>query len=298
MKLSKKPIILVRLIGGLGNQLFSYATALRVALKNNAELVVDDITGFTGDDQYQRQYQLDHFSISSRKATANERLEPFAKLKRYLKRLVNNLRKNNLTYIQDFENSFKPEMLELKLKKNLYMEGYWQDERYFKDIENIVRQELKIKPPEDELNLSIAKEIKKNTSIAIHVRFFYDASSGKDISSNYYKKAILEIEKRLPGSHFYLFSDKPQEATNIINLPRDRLTVVDHNYGDDNCYADLWLMTLCDHFIVANSTFSWWGAWLSQNTKKIVLAPDFAIHDGGSPAEQFNRIILDEWEKL
>ena len=91
---------------------------------------------------------------------------------------------------------------------------------------------------------------------------------------------MLEIEKKVPGGHFYLFSDKPQETTNIINIPNDRHTVVDHNYGDENCYANLWLMTLCDHFIVANSTFSWWGAWLSQNTQKIILAPDCAIHGG------------------
>ena len=136
------------------------------------------------------------------------------------------------------------------------------------------------------------------TYVAIHVRFFNDPDTGKDLSVDYYKRAIHKMENRTPNAHYYLFSDRPEDASKMIQLPADRVTIVNHNYGDINAYADLWLMTLCSHFIIANSTFSWWGAWLSQNTKKIVLAPDFAIHDGGSLTEQFNRIILDEWEKL
>jgi len=295
---SKRPSIAVsRIFGGIGNQLFIYAALRRLTLKSDAELVIDNISGFEYDRNYKRHYQLDHFNITCRKASRIERLEPFSKVRRYIKRYINKFfpyEKRN--YIYQEGSIFDPRFLQLKLTGKVYVEGYWQDEKYFKDIENIIRQDLRIKSPADKVNLSMAEDINKYTSVAIHVRFFNDPDTGKDLSINYYKRAIYKMENRIPNAHYYIFSDRPEDASRLIHLPSDRVTIVNHNYGDINAYADLWLMTLCNHFIIANSTFSWWGAWLSESAGKYIIAPDYKNEINNS-SKSFNSIIPSGWNK-
>jgi len=104
------------------------------------------------------------------------------------------------------------------------------------------------------------------------------------------------MENRIPNAHYYIFSDRPEDASRLIHLPSDRVTIVNHNYGDINAYADLWLMTLCNHFIIANSTFSWWGAWLSESAGKYIIAPDYKNEINNS-SKSFNSIIPSGWNK-
>lgn len=291
-------IVVARISGGLGNQLFVYATARRLALKNDADLVLDTISGFAYETLYNRTFQLGNFSGNFREATARERLEPFSKFRRYLMRFVNKYKKDYKKFFTDWSNSYDPSILSAKFSGVVYVEGYWQDERYFKDHEDIIRKDLKIKPPTDELNLCMSKNIKSHLSIAIHVRFFHDPTTSVDVAPSYYNAAIAEMEQKFSYPHYYLFSDQPDEAERKINLPIDRVTIVNHNQGDENAYSDLWLMSLCNHFIIANSTFSWWGAWLSKAESKHVIAPDYRVHGGDDASAIFDRLILDEWEKL
>ena len=290
--------VIARIAGGLGNQLFIYAAARRLALKNDAELVLDTISGFKYDLKYKRKFQLDNFVGIYREATAHERFEPFSKLRRYLARIVSKLKKNNVKFLTDFKNSFDPSILNLRFTGNIYLEGYWQNEKYFKDCEDVIRNDLKITPPTDDLNLGLAKKIKSHLSIAIHVRFFFDQETGLDVSNSYYNAAIEAMERKFENAHYYLFSDKPCEAKNIIDLPHDRITLVKNNLSEENAYADLWLMSLCDHFIIANSTFSWWGAWLSENNSKYVLAPDYRVHGRSNSVKKFSHLILSEWDQV
>lgn len=275
--------IISRIFGGLGNQLFIYAAARRLALTNKAELIIDHISGFTHDYQYKRHYQLDHFNIPCRKATPAERLEPFARARRYLKRSWNNRRPfEQRSYIQQEGIHFDPRLLSLRPKGSLYLEGYWQSEDYFKDVEKEIREELQITPPKDEKNLLMAKRIQQELAVAVHVRFFgepdiADSAGNADINAlgDYYEGAIATIDERIPGAHYFVFSDRPEQARANLPLPDSRMTLVHHNQGDVMAYADLWLMTQCKHFIIANSTFSWWGAWLAENSAKVVTVPSF-----------------------
>jgi len=291
------PVAISRIFGGIGNQLFIYAALRRLTLKSDAKLVVDNISGFLYDSDFKRHYQLDHFHVKCTNASKNERLEPFSRVRRKIKRYINKYipyEKRNYIYQED--NIFDPRFLKVKLTRRVNIEGYWQGEKYFKDIENIIRQDLTIKPPVDRVNLSMAESINKNTSVAIHVRFFNDPDTGRDISVDYYNRAINKMENRVPNAHYYLFSDRPEDASKMIQLPVDRITIVDHNFGDMNAYADLWLMTLCSHFIIANSTFSWWGAWLSESKNKYIIAPEYK-KDNNNSSESFNSIIPEDWNK-
>src|SRR5690606_2338337 len=83
-----------------------------------------------------------------------------------------------------------------------------------------------------------------------------------------------------PAAHYFIFSDQPEAARARIPLPNERVTLVAHNQGDEHAYVDLWLMTQCHHFIIANSTFSWWGAWLAEHADKQVIAPGFEMRQG------------------
>lgn len=292
--------VIPRIRGGLGNQLFEYAAARRIALVNNAQLVLDSVSGFQFDHAYQQKYQLEHFNITAPLATPAERLEPFARVRRYVMRCINQqVPFDKRKYIQQEGNEFDSRLLQLKLRGDLYIEGYWQSENYFADIAQLIRDDLRIKPPLDTLNLQTSRIIQSCPAVAVHVRFFDTPSKNEQNNADaYYYAAALELMKeRVPDAHYFLFSDNVDAARSLIRLSDHQITVVSHNQGDATAYADLWLMTQCKHFIIANSTFSWWGAWLSAHKDKIVIAPGFVVQ-GSKTAWGFDGLLPEQWIKI
>lgn len=295
----KTPKIIVRIKGGLGNQLFAYAAARRLALVNNAELVIDDVTGFSRDYQYKRQYALNNFKIESRTATPAERLEPF---ERYRRRAIQWRARqqafSHKSYVEQEGTDFDNRLLTLAVKKTVYLDGYWQSEKYFKDIQATIRKDLQIVTPQSLETNRIALEINNCNAVALHVRWFeHDSTTATyNLAADYYQKAIALIEQKIDLPHYFLFSDNPAAAMNKITLPENRVTFVNHNRGDENAYADLWLMSQCQNFITANSTFSWWGAWLSDYQRKIVISPKIELD--GVAAWGFDGLIPPEWIEL
>lgn len=281
--------IIARIKGGLGNQLFCYAAARRLALANNAELVIDDVTGFVRDRQYRRQYALNHFHIPCRKATPEERLEPLERYRRGLMKWRSRRRSfGERLYVEQEGHDFDGRLLTLKVNGLLYLDGLWQSESYFRDVEQTIREDLRIIPPTDALNQRMAEEILNSNAVAVHVRWFdapgNTAPRSRNVSHNYYQRAIAFIESKVESPHYFLFSDALAAARAALILPDQRVTFVSHNRGDENAYADLWLMSQCRHFITANSTFSWWGAWLRGGNEKIVVSPELEISEGKTTA--------------
>lgn len=292
--------ILLRVRGGLGNQLFSFAAARRLSLVTNVELIIDDISGFLRDFEYNRSYQLNHFHIPCRKATASERLEPFPRIRRLLVRSLSQFRPfERRKYIEQEGVDFDQRLLHVVPHGSIYLEGYWQSADYFKDVASTVRHELEVKPPTDGTNLALAAQICGCTAVAVHVRFFDQPheSGNNNASNDYYTRAVEAMECLVPAAHYFIFSDKPEAARGLIPLPDVRVTLVAHNQGDENAYADLWLMTQCRHFIIANSTFSWWGAWLPAHSGKQVIAPGFEMREG-KMSWGFRGLLPSEWIKL
>ena len=292
--------VILRISGGLGNQLFCYAAARRLALVNEVEVVLDDISGFSYDTLYQRRYQLNHFNISSRKATSVERLEPLSRVRRYIKRRWNQRKPfMQRRYVVQEGLDFDSRLLDFKLNDLVYLEGYWQSENYFKDVAVIIRQDLQISSPTDAANLAMAAQIRGCTAVAVHVRFFDEphASGINNAPDDYYNRAVEAMERLATGAHYFIFSDQPEFARDRIKLPDDRITMVGHNQDDELAYADLWLMTQCQHFIIANSTFSWWGAWLAVNPAKQVIAPGFEMRQG-KMWWGFKGLLPSEWIKI
>ena len=292
-------MIIARIKGGLGNQLFCYAAARRLALVNNAELVIDDVSGFVRDYTHKRHYQLGHFNIPCRKAFLRERLEPLGRYRRWLIRKLSARKQfEQRGYLAQEFIDYDPRLLDLKVKGNIYLDGYWQSENYFKDVEQTIREDLSIIPPVDIVNKDMVEHICSHTAIALHIRFF-DAPQQNGINNApvaYYSRAIQEMENRVNSGHYFVFSDKPDSARACISLADDSFTLVSHNQSDENAYADLWLMSKCKHFIIANSTFSWWGAWLSSNPCKTIIAPGFEMREG-KMWWGFDGLIPEDWIK-
>ena len=146
----------------------------------------------------------------------------------------------------------------------------------------------------------MSRRIGDSVAVAVHVRFFDSPNEivGNSVANNtpqaYYARAVEQLETCVPDAHYFIFSDQPEAARSCIPLPEHRLTYVSHNQGDDDAYADLWLMAQCQHFIIANSTFSWWGAWLAASPDKLVVAPGFEKRDGVS-WWGFKGLLPEEW---
>lgn len=291
--------VIARIRGGLGNQLFCYAAARRLALVNSAELVLDDTTGFVRDHQYQRRYALDRFSITARKANPAERLEPCERLRRgAAKAISRRMPFARRAYLEQEGVDFDPRLLEYPVRGTVYLDGYWQSEKYFKDIEPVIRRDLSIIPPEDDCNRAIAERIRSSDAVCVHVRCFSRADAKhlgheyNDLQANYYQQALEEIRHQVQSPRYFVFSDYIGTVLEVLALSED-VVCVDQNQGDDNAYADLWLMTQCKHFIIANSTFSWWGAWLAESPGKTVIAPGGL----GTPAAAwgFEGLLPETW---
>ena len=292
--------VIVRILGGIGNQLFCYSAARRLAVVNGAELIIDDSSGFSRDFEYRRRYQLEHFRIPCRRADRSELLKPFARARRYLKRAVNRRRSfQERTYIQQEGFDFDARLLRFKPHGTVYLEGYWQSEEYFRDIESTIRSDLTFVPPNDPINIAMAARMSDSLAVAVHVRFF-DEPGGPGVNNApaaYYVRALAAMEDLAPGAHYFVFSDRPDAARATLRLPDSRVTCVVHNTGDARAYADLWLMTHAAHFIIANSTFSWWGAWLAEGEGKHVIAPGFVMREG-KMWWGFKGLLPERWIKL
>jgi hypothetical protein len=291
--------VIVRIKGGLGNQIFGYAAARRLALFNNAELVIDDVTGFVRDRQYRSQYMLSHFHISARKATPSERMEPFERYRRGVSKWLSRRKAFACRfYLEQEGQDFDERLLAQQVTDTIYLDGYWQSEGYFKDVEQPIREDLRLIPPTDAQNKRMAEAILNKTSVAIHVRWFEtpESNAAHNISTDYYQRAIALMESKVQTPQYFVFSDDPEAARKRLSLPEGRATLVSHNLGQNNAFADMWLMTLCQHFIIANSTFSWWGAWLANERLKIVIAPN--IVQRGISAWGFKGLIPDGWIQI
>ena len=289
-----------RVVGGIGNQLFIYAAARRLAIFNNADLFIDCASGFERDRSYNRSCQLNHFLIPNNIQFKSFDFSFLKRVRRYLSRRINRFFPFKYrTHICQADDDYDSRLLELSFRRSIFLEGYWQSERYFKDIESVIRTDLRFIPPVDIVNCEIKQQIDDCVSVAVHVRFFdrHDEIGGSNITSDYYERAIAYIDALEPEAHYFVFSDQPAAALKRFAFPRGRVTVVAHNQGDENAFADLWLMSLCQHFIIANSTFSWWGAWLSVRQGKIVIAPNVRITQG-KMAWGFEGLLPDEWIKL
>ena len=293
--------IITRIKGGLGNQLFCYAAARRTAVVNNSELIIDHITGFERDFEYGRKYALDHFHIPCRKTTPKERLEPFARYRRYLAKIISR-RKTFIerNYIEEERSDFDSRLLNIKTQGTVYMDGLWQSEQYFKDIEKIIRSDLRIIPPVDELNKQMSIKIRSGNAVALHVRWFDVPGSieNNNINCEYYNRAIALIDKKIISPHYYIFSDQPRAALEKLKLNKESVTLVEHNSGDENAYADMWLMSQCQHFITANSTFSWWAAWLGAACDKIVIHPKHIVRENKTEPWNFKGGLPIGWITL
>lgn len=298
-------MIIVKIIGGLGNQMFQYSLGRSIAVKNNVELKLD-ISAF---DSYKlHSYQLDKFNIIENIATYKEikgftrwKIEVRDNFKRYYEIFEDIL--NPFTpyyrrkYVKERDYTFDSNIL--KIRDNVYLDGYWGCEKYFKEIESIIKKEFTIKDELDSENLNMANEILGTESVSLHIRrgdYVSDPQTNKihgTCSLNYYFQAIDEICKLVSEPHFFIFSDDPDWVKNNFSIPFP-VQIISFN-GSEKPHLDLHLMSLCKHHIIANSTFSWWGAWLSENPKKMVLAPKTWVN---VPSRNISDLIPDDWIKI
>lgn len=273
-------MIVTRLIGGLGNQLFQYAIGRHLALLNGTELRID-ASAF---ESYKlHAYALDHFSISGDPVEADQ-IAAFDVIGN--SRVVRALARGPIpqakhwrgrTYVREQGMRFDRRILELR--GDLYLDGYWQSERYFSDIADTIKDDLQIVEDMDDANLRMAEQIQDSRSVSVHVRlgdFARDPITRKVhgvLGAEYYSAAVRLLAERVPGARFFVFSDEPERALAASGLADPVTTVVDFNPAARN-YSDLRLMALCDHHVIANSTFSWWGAWLGEQLgSTITVAP-------------------------
>lgn len=272
-------MIIVKIVGGLGNQMFQYALGRALAHKNKTDLKLD-ISEYENRYKLHR-YSLQHLNIDEKIATAEEikRLKDgdnprilLQLLKIFKKTPIVNSAKSHI-----IEKKFSFDEPILSLGDNIYLDGYWQSEKYFTNIQDIIRREFQIKTPPNPNNESMIKRIKTTDAVAVHIRRG-DYVSDKNANSvhgsatlNYYTKAAKIIIYSVKSPTFFIFSDDPQWVKENLSLPNSMI-FIDHN-GPEKNYEDLRLMSFCKHHIIANSTFSWWGAWLANNENQKVIAP-------------------------
>ena len=267
-KMREKKVI-VKFIGGLGNQMFQYATGCALAKKHGVRLLLD-ISPFQ---EYKlHKYSLGHYNIIENFATMSD-TAPFLNVKnRNLMKYLPFLTNNKIVTEKIFE--YNPLVNKYG---NVYLDGFWQTEKYFQDIAELIRQEFTVKNSPQGEDLRLINEMADCNAVSLHVRRTDYVTNKSALAIHgvcdldYYREAIELMVSKIDNPVFYIFSDDHQWVRE--NMKLDYKTIfVTHNNADTN-YEDLRLMSSCKHNILANSSFSWWGAWLNSNPNKIVIGP-------------------------
>jgi hypothetical protein len=254
-------MIIARISGGLGNQMFQYAFARAFTHATGMRAVIDTSqVNSTSTASAHREVEINNFTVSI----------PLRHMSWF--RIFSKLSRRDV-----IEPSFtyNPHIV-TAIKDWSYVSGIWQSEKYFKDIRDILLTEFSLKNPLSPTAQPLWAEITKRTAVSIHIRrgdYVVDTKTNSKhgvCPPEYYKKAVDYISSHVQHPQFYIFSDDIAWVKEHMSLPESSIFVSQQGIAS---YEELMLMKECKHNIVANSSFSWWGAWLNKNPQKIVIAP-------------------------
>jgi hypothetical protein len=271
-------MVVSHIIGGIGNQMFQYAAGRALSLTNNQQLLLD-LSDFS-DYRLHNGFELSRvFNVIAERAETSTIHQLLGwRANRLVKKVLRRpqlvwLRGKNLVVEPHF--NYWPDLF--NLTDDCYLSGYWQSERYFQFYTATIRADFTFKSPLVSDNAALAKQITQVNAVSLHVRRGDYVSNPKTTATHgvcsldYYRAAIHLIVERVQQPYFYIFSDDIIWAKDNLKIDFPH-QYVDYNHGLES-YNDMHLMSLCQHHIIANSSFSWWGAWLNPNMEKIVVAP-------------------------
>ena len=288
-------MIAVQLSGGLGNQMFEYALCLKLKALGKA-VKIDDFTCYGAG---QRRQMLDVFGVSYERLSMEEYValtDSNLRLSHRIRRRLTGRR--DLSYREKSVN-FDPQVL---TREPALLLGCFQSEKYFSDIADRVREAFRFRNfVPDARTLDWERQIQNSLSVGVHIRRGdyldpkYSALYQGICDDAYYERAIAYLKKSLTGARFFFFSNDPEWVK--AHYRGADYTVVEGN-GEDAGYADLYLMRSCRHQIIANSSFSWWAAWLNDDPHKKVIAPGRWLNVAGPVREPCVDIYTKEMIRL
>lgn len=294
-------MIITRLIGGLGNQMFQYAAGRALSLRMGVELKVDT----SGFETYGlRRYELGAYPIAAEIASPEELAlvgggvpAPRSRWRSVLHRWIGGSSVPSPALYREPHFPFDADLA--RQSPPIYMDGYWQSERYFSDVAEILRRDLTPREPLDPVNAETASEIVGSEAVSLHVRrgdYVTNAHTNAyhgTCSLDYYRAAIEHIGSHVASPRLFVFSDDADWTRK--NLNTDLPTTYVSANPPDRGFRDIQLMSLCRHHVIANSSFSWWGAWLNPRSDKIVVAPSQWFAAGGNDTRD---LVPDRWVRI
>lgn len=284
---------IVRMWEGLGNQMFQYAFARAIQHRTGQKVFLDaDRTykeSFLLEEKHvERSYMLDNFNIRLKKIKVDELAAyDFLRQRTPLEKILFSLSQKGwwiVSFLQDTDAVYHKEFF--RKKGNYYVFGWFQQEAYFKDIRNILLKEF---TPKRKIKISgkLLSVLREENTVAVHVRRSDYLKLGHVCNSFYYTKAMCYIKKYVENPIYLVFSDDVEWVKNNVKIAGRAIYISEEYQFKD--FEELIIMSKCKHQIIANSTFSWWGAWLNKNPNKIVIAPSkwfIGIQDN---------IVPDDW---
>ena len=273
--------------------MFQYAFGRSLALRYRLELVVDNWSGFARDRQYKRHYELGAFPIQARVTRPWERLPIWLYRWQYRTGLPPpdffEMRWYG-QFLTETEFRFLPAFQNISIDGDTWITGYWQSPLYFQEHAETIRAELMPPPAETTPYLDVVSEIRRTESIALGVRFYEESKQPSAHARGGRTKTLAEIREALatilelhPKARIFVFCTHRAPLLKELDLPRDTVFVTRED-GYDGTIETLWLLTQCRHHIFTNSSYYWWGAWLSAGVRglegqSIMAANNFYNHD-------------------
>ena len=260
--------VIVRLKGGLGNQMFQYAAAVALSRQQGRILVVDEHSGFVRDKTYKRQYSLNYFQLNHRSAILSDQLPFYFEdvIDKYVKRTWKPVIRNRPwgTCIREQASTIYPSLLHHRETGNIWIDGYWQSETYFEHHTDFIADMYRIPTPSATQFLRLGDEIQEN-AVAVGVRLYEEAPENTHNYSpfRFIEKAAAALAKEVPDTVYYIFCTVRQPIENKLNLP-GRMIYVTHDDGFKGEIERLWLMSQFRTYIISHSSFYWWAAWIAE----------------------------------